>query len=81
MRGLHPKEFDVLRRNSGPNNFGNTEQNTDEETAICWALVVRGLLEARETEPGDGWIYTYWDITPLGRIALVCHASILGMVS
>jgi len=74
MRGLHPKEFDLLRQCVGPNTFDGM-QATSEEEAICCALCVRGLLNQEETEPGDGWIYTFWTLTPLGRIALACHVS------
>lgn len=79
MRGLTAEEADWLRRASTPLLLRDEMGARPPLDTMVYGLVDRGLIRRSATEewiPAAGCFLFVTEITPLGRIALACHAAI-----
>lgn len=85
MRGLTAMERQALVSSAAPNdpNWEEVDSITDAaELAATESLILRGCVHERDIDLPSGEEITTWDITPRGRLALLCHQTVTaGMVS
>lgn len=70
MKGLNADEVASLRRNM-PNT--STTNPTKAQRIINYAMFKRGLLYEVKKPDKPGWFY--YEITPLGRLAILCYIA------